>query len=175
MSRTEQPSPNTTRIFVAAPMSAFASDADYAQHRYVVNWLCARLEQDDGVSVYFAGRAIDGAAGFDDPKKAFLADFDALVKCDLFVLYYPAPVRSSVLVELGIAIGRGKPSLLLPARRKDLVFLLQQAENKSGHGEIPPIIVREFGEQGPSVERLAGFVGEAMELFGLSRPKPAHA
>jgi len=175
MSPTEQPPARTTRIFVAAPMSAFASDAEYAQHRDVVNWLCARLEQNDGVSVYFAGRAIDGAAGFDDPKQAFLADFDALVKCDLFVLYYPLPVRSSVLVELGIAIGRRKPCLLLPARRADLVFLLQQAENKSGHGEIPPILIREFGEQGPSVERLAGFVGEAMEMFGLGRPKPVHA
>ena len=175
MKRADHGSERLIRIFVAVPMSVFASDAEYALHRDIVNQLCIGLEEAGNVSVYFAGRAIDGASGFDDPKHAFLADFDALVRCDLFVLYYPAPVRSSVLVELGIAIGRRKPCLLAPARREDLVFLLQQAENKSGHGEIPPILIREFGEQGPSVERLAAFVAEAIETFGFGRPKPARA
>jgi hypothetical protein len=158
----------TVRIFLAAPMSAFASDAEYQLHRDIVGRVCDHLENTQAVSIYFAGRQIAGAAGFDDPKAAFHADFRALAACDLFVLYYPAPIRSSVLVEAGMAIGRGKPCLLVPARREDLVFLLQQAENKSGDGEIPPILIREFGARGPSFEGLADYIVEAIETFSTA-------
>lgn len=155
------------RIFIAAPMSVFASEAEYVLHRDIVNRVCEDLERSGDVSVYFAGRKIAGTSGFDDPQHAFRADFEALAACDLFVLYYPVPVRSSVLVETGMAIGRRKPCLLVPARRDDLVFLLKQAESAQGWDEIPPIIVREFGDQAPSFERLSGFVAEALALFGI--------
>lgn len=155
------------RIFLAAPMSAFASDAEYKIHREVVGRVCDHLEKNGDVSVYFAGRAIAGASDFDDPHAAFLTDFHALIDCDLFVLYYPGPIRSSVLVEVGMAIGRRKPCLLVPAKRDDLVFLLKQAENEGGLGEIPPIVIREF-KDGPSSEQLASFVAEAMENFVLA-------
>jgi len=156
------------RIFLAAPMSAFSSDEEYRLHREIVGRVCDYLERDGETKVYFAGRAIAGATDFDDPKAAFLADFHALIDCDLFVLYYPAPIRSSVLVEVGMAIGRGKPCLLVPARRDDLVFLLKQAENDEGAGEIPPIVIREFGDGGPSFEKLVSFIGEAVSSFAMA-------
>jgi hypothetical protein len=156
------------RIFLAAPMSAFASDAEYKLHREIVGRVCDHLEKGGDASVYFAGRAIAGASDFDNPQAAFLTDFNALVDCDLFVLYYPGPIRSSVLVEVGMAIGRGKPCLLMPAKRDDLVFLLKQAENDGGLGEIPPIVIREFGAGGPSYEQLTTFITEAMESFVLA-------
>jgi hypothetical protein len=160
---------DAVRIFLAAPMSAFSSDDEYRLHREIVGKVCDHLERSGQASVYFAGRAIAGASDFDDPKAAFLADFQALVECDLFVLYYPAPIRSSVLVEVGMAIGRGKPSLLVPARRDDLVFLLKQAENSGGLGnEIPPILIREFGDAKPSFERLAAFISDAVETFAAA-------
>lgn len=155
------------RIFLAAPMSAFASDVEYKLHRDLVGRVCEHLEKDGDVSLYFAGRQIAEASDFDDPKAAFRADFRALVECDLFVLYYPAPIRSSVLVEVGMAIGRNKPCLLAPAHRDDLVFLLKQAENEVGSDDIPPIIIREFGANAPSFERLTAFIAEAMETFAL--------
>jgi hypothetical protein len=158
---------NTVRIFLAAPMSAFASDEEYRLHREIVGRVCEHLERDGGVSVYFAGRHISESAGFDDPAAAFRADFDALITCDLFVLYYPGPIRSSVLVEVGMAIGRGKPCLIVPARRDDLVFLLKQAENETGMGEIPPIVIREFGAAAPTFEALADFIAEALDSFRL--------
>jgi nucleoside 2-deoxyribosyltransferase len=152
----------SSAIFLAAPMSGFSSDAEYRQHRDIVNQACDLIER-SGHSVYFAGRSIASQADFTIAGEAFRHDYSHLVDCDFFALYYPVPVRSSVLVEAGMAIGLGKPCLLVAQRTDDLVYLLRQASESSGLLGVPPIEIKEFGTKKPSGIGLATFVLGAVE------------
>ena len=155
------------RVFLAAPMSGFDSDTEYKEHRLIVNETCERLEQGIVESVYFAGRDISSKSDFTKESDAFRSDFNALLNCDLFVLYYPKPVRSSVLVEAGMAIGSRKPCLFVAPHADDLVYLLRNAEEASGTSGIPPIAIRKFGAEAPSAKRLTDFIVETLQLFEI--------
>jgi nucleoside 2-deoxyribosyltransferase len=154
------------RIFLAAPMSGFESDEAYRHHRSIVNEACAAFERSGSVDwVYFAGRTIQSVSGFTSADEAFLADYTHLASCDLFVLYYPFRVLSSVLVEVGVAIGLGKPCLLVCRDRGDLVYLLRNAASVSGQYGIPAIRIWEWGNLSISGEILAEKVLSEAELL----------
>jgi hypothetical protein len=151
------------RVFLAAPMSGFDSDHEYRRHRDVMDTVSRRLESNPRVeSVYFAGRNILSVNDFSDAGDAFVRDLQALVDCDLFIFYYPTAVRSSVLVEVGIAIGRGKPILLACRRKDDLVFLLRSASDHSGQYGIPPIEIWEWGSDVVDVNALTARISSKL-------------
>lgn len=139
---------NVVRLFIAAPMSAFESQAIYEIHRKRVLAVCDLLEAlPDGASAYFAGRDVASTASFNEPTEALRADFTALRDCDIFVLYYPGPVRSSVLVEAGIAIGLRKHCFLACRQVSDLPYLLSNASSVGESVGLPRIDIWEWDSE----------------------------
>jgi hypothetical protein len=145
-----RPMKRHVKVFVAAPMSGYGSDDLYKSHLRFVQQICAELERRSCVEhVYFAGRHIESIAGFSNPTDAFRQDYTELRRCDLFLMYYPAPVRSSVLVEAGIAIGLGKASFFACSTKKELPYLLVNAAKLSGSDSIPSIALWEWKSERP--------------------------
>jgi hypothetical protein len=146
---------NGMRIFLAAPMSGYGSDKMYKSQLKLVLQICNLLEKNSCVeSVYFAGRNIGSISDFTDPQDAFRMDYGELQRCDFFILYYPAPVRSSVLVEAGIALGLQKISFYTCQKRSVLPYLLVNAATSSGSPGFPSIGIWEWEHQQPDAEAL---------------------
>jgi hypothetical protein len=157
------------RIFIAAPMSGFSSEEDYIFHREKVLAICENLEANRAISsVYFAGRRLSHASTFDDPKEAMRLDFMALKGCSLFVLYYPSPIRSSVLVEAGIAIGFQKSCFFACRQLSDLPYLLRNTAESDRVTGIPRIDVWEWNSQQVDPDKFAKTVLEALSIFAVA-------
>lgn len=122
--------------FLAAPMSAFGSDAEYQESRGRMVALIAHIQARHGLErVYYAGLRASSSSEFTSPEAALAEDMNALRSTSIFILIYPSKIVSSVLVEVGYAMALSKPCLLLARRRDDLPYLLLSAEGLSGtHG-----------------------------------------
>lgn len=140
------------RAFIAAPMSGLGSDRAYKESRTVVLSLVQHLREKYGLEdkdIYYAGKDIDSQSKFSDVTLALNADLGALDKADIFLLYYPVKVASSVLVEAGYALARRKPMILLPKNADDLPYFFKQAESASEAGEkIPLVKICEYRSDG---------------------------
>ena len=124
-------------------MSGLGSDREYKEARTVVLSLVEHLCKKYGLKdkdVYYAGKDIDSQSKFSDVTLALNADLNALDKSDVFLLYYPVKVASSVLVEAGYALARKKPMILLPKNADDLPYFFKQAETASEQGGPIPLI-----------------------------------
>ena len=136
------------RAFIAAPMSGLSSDKEYQESRATVLALVDHLCENYGLNakdVYYAGKHIDSQSEFSDVTLALSADLSALDDADVFILYYPEKVASSVLVEAGYALARQKPMILLPKNIEDLPYFFKQASVASPEGgKIPLIKICEY-------------------------------
>lgn len=132
--------------FIAAPMSAFDTDAAYRESRNDVLSLVAYLKGEYSFSrVYYAGEGIASQTEFNDETLALKADIGALKESDIFILYYPSKVASSVLVEAGFAFSREIPMLLLVKDEKDLPYLFREANGiPAEKGWMPSLCICEF-------------------------------
>lgn len=133
------------RVFLAAPMSGFETSQDYETHRFEVLRILSSLRSLDSVeSVYYAGETIDSTGKFDSSKDAFTLDLRNIEQCNIFVLLYPFKVLTSALVEVGIALGLGKPTCIVVNDRSDLPYMLREAEQRhSAINFVKPIKIFE--------------------------------
>lgn len=129
-------------VFVSAPMASHKTDeAILADHDRIAPAV-AFLEDQLGLSVYWAGRNIRSRADFDAPDISATRDVDALLESKYFVLLYPASIASSVLFEAGIALRSSLTSIYFVRATKDLPFLMTQASQafknvRIYEGELP--------------------------------------
>lgn len=112
-------------IFLASPISGFASSKQYSEDRAEMLKFIRLLESKMG-NVFYAGRKLltNTVLDADDEIKR---DFEAIDKCSCFVMFYPEKIVSSVLVEAGYALALRKPSIYFVRSSEDLPFLLQFA------------------------------------------------
>lgn len=115
-------------VFLSCPMASVRSRNQYADIRESALAIKRCLEDECGLSVYFAGEDVDSKDGFDEPDFSFLKDRDALIHSTYFLLYYPSRVVSSVLVEAGMAIVLEKKAVYFVQDRKHLPFMLQHLD-----------------------------------------------
>lgn len=115
-------------VFLASPMAALDTDADYQRYRHAALAVeKALVECCDIKSVFYAGREITTKKAFEAAGDSLNEDFRALQASRYFMLVYPERRMSSVIYEAGMALAMGKPSIYLTNNRSDLPFLLQQA------------------------------------------------
>jgi hypothetical protein len=114
-------------VFVSAPMASFTTDEEIRGDHDRIAPAVAFLEDQLGLSVYWAGRNIRSRADFDAPDISATRDVDALLTSKYFLLLYPAKIASSVLFEAGIALRSCLTSLYFVRSAKDLPFLMAQA------------------------------------------------
>jgi hypothetical protein len=141
------------RAFIAAPMSSLESETFYDKQRTFVLKFLELLESAGLFSdIYFAGREIDSPPEFTAHADALLKDYRALLDADIFILLYPAPILSSVLVETGIAIGLKKKSYLLCHKTEELPFILRKMPDRVP--DFPMITIIDWKEDYPEPSRL---------------------
>lgn len=129
-------------LFIAAPMSALAPDA-YADGRQEVLALMRLLSDRHGFgSIYFAGADIGEAKSFTGEGEALKRDLAALRASRFLVLIYPSKIVTSALVEVGYALALDLPCLLLVQDRRDLPYLLNQAERGEAGDMLPTIEIQ---------------------------------
>jgi hypothetical protein len=135
LSRVKSPRPTVhapINLFVAAPMSAYADNAEFKNNRSrLVEFISGLRGSGKFDKIFCPAVELDDIDKFDQNEYAFAADLLALEQSDAFVLYYmpPLPVRpSSVLVEAGMAIALRLPSLFVVKRRGDLPYILKDAD-----------------------------------------------
>jgi len=115
-------------VFLSAPMAAL-SQSGYEVQRNMALEVMETLKRDCGLkSVFFAGESIKTVAQFDPNDAAIKDDLDAISKCKVFLMLYPARKASSVLFEAGCALALGKHCVYFVHDRKHLPFLLREAE-----------------------------------------------
>lgn len=137
------------RIFVAAPMSSFASEQQYVDFRDRVVSFCEELaEQPDVLWVFFAGRHIASFSAFDTHDDALKSDADRIWESTEFILLYPEKIASSALIEVGIALGLKKGVTIVCRERDDLPYVLKAADSShSKYIETPKILESDFSLQ----------------------------
>lgn len=114
-------------VFVAAPMAAFGSDADYQANRAGVLQLLETLGRCGFKSLFYAGKQFSTMKTFDPHALALNDDILALRQSRYFLLYYPHRIASSVIFEAGWALILGKPTVYVVHDDKDLPFLMKEA------------------------------------------------
>lgn len=145
------------KAFIAAPMSGMNSNSAYEESRRVVLSLVGHLCEHFGLryeDVYYAGKSVSSQQDFNDVSLALEADLKALDEADVFLLYYPVKVASSVLVEAGYALARNKPMILLPKDAKDLPYFFKQASDASCEGKIPSVKIYEYHDDKDILEKV---------------------
>ena len=116
-------------LFIASPMASFNSEEEYTKERKDILSLIATFRKECNFkSVIYAGKDIATMEDFDAPDISVKEDFDAIKESKFFVMVLPEKLPSSVLVEAGVALAAGKPSLYFVKDKSDLPFLLSHSE-----------------------------------------------
>jgi len=115
-------------VFLASPMAALETEADYQRYRNGALAIEQALREYCGFSsIFYAGRKLATKAEFQAASDSLHEDYEVLQASRHFMLIYPERSASSVIFEAGMALAMGKPSLYVVNNRNDLPFLLQQA------------------------------------------------
>jgi len=120
-------------VFVAAPMSAYASDDKaYSDNRDRLLNLFSELKSRTKFRHFFCPAVIiDSLHKFDPSEHALVQDVLALEASEVFILFYLPPLPSkpsSVFVEAGMALLARKPSAFIVRSRDDLPYMLRTAD-----------------------------------------------
>lgn len=114
------------RVFLAVPMAGLRTNSAYLKNRAFAMIVLSRLERSGAFGeIYCAIRQASSALQFAEPAEALRADYRALARCDVFLMLFPRPLVSGVLVETGIAIGLKKKICIACRNADDLPFILR--------------------------------------------------
>ena len=109
-----------------------------------------RSASQDFEGIYAPMENAEDAKKFTPGPIALVEDIRAIQRCEFYILYYPkAPYQSSVLVEVGYAIAAKKNILIFTKSRKDLPFLLRNADSRIGNLRI--VDDEEWSQGGSSI------------------------
>ncbi len=115
-------------VFVSSPMAS-VPEGEYETMREATLAVINALKEHCGFSsFYYAGRNIETTDDFEANDLSLEIDLEALNDSKIFLMIYPEPLVSSVLVEAGWALQSKKPSFYCVKTKKNLPFLLENAE-----------------------------------------------
>jgi transcriptional regulator with XRE-family HTH domain len=151
-------------VFLASPMAALGTAADYDTVRKSALELCTVLENYCQFSVYYGGRDLPSDDEFEAPDFAAETNFRVLEACRYFVLMTTEGVHtrpSSVWVEAGYALALQKPSLYLVTDPSMLPYALRAINQHQVPELLPPVSIEYVAsaakaialvrQQGPSI------------------------
>lgn len=137
--RRDEPAEWKYDTFISAPMAGFGHDARaYQRSRADVLRLIQTLNDTGNArNAFYAGRFIKSLKEFETSDLSLETDLDALRQSRSLIFIYPAPMPTSALIELGVAIGLKKPVIIHVLDGVDLPYLLQHDEGATDtHGPI---------------------------------------
>ena len=112
----------TNRIFLATPISGFATQKEYLNFKESALRLISFLRV-KGYEVYSEMERIDGADDYDSPAQSVDEDFANIVASEYFVLLHPAKMQTSSLIEFGYACASNK-RIVAVGKRSDLPYFV---------------------------------------------------
>ena len=135
-------------LFFSAPMTGLSNSADYKRNKDQAIDIIRHIQNKHGITeIFYAGFEIESADKFDAPENAMATDLDAIASSSAFILYYPEPMASSALIELGFALGIKKPIIIITKNRKTLPYLIKNADHLSCTEKFPFIDIIEFTDK----------------------------
>jgi hypothetical protein len=148
-------------LFVAAPMSAFASPDGYARSRSLIIEMIEAISPSlGGQDVYYAGAAVAPTSAFTAPGQALDEDMGALSASASLLLIYPEKVATGALVELGYALARRIPVGILVRDHADLPYFLRDLRGCRTLPTTGPLAVATFAGDDDLVAAAICLVGE---------------
>lgn len=97
---------NRIKFFLAAPISGFNEELEYKKNRENLLELIRKLSIK--FNVYSEILNIGTLASYDEPGKSAIKDFAEIDESDIFIIYHPANMQTSTLIELGYAVAKQK-------------------------------------------------------------------
>ena len=102
---------NKIKIFLAAPISGFADEAEYRKNRENLLKLIDKLSVK--FQVYSEISNIGSLASYDEPGESVIKDFNEIKESDIFIMYHPMNMQTSTLIELGYAVAKEKKIIII--------------------------------------------------------------
>lgn len=112
--------------FIATPISAFESEVELQQFKsWLVDLITAVKARLPDLAVECELLEIQSSYDYDDPSTSVVKDLEAIDRMECFIFVYPKPSASSALIELGYALAKDKPVLVLAKSRNDLPSIVR--------------------------------------------------
>jgi len=116
-------------VFLAMAMAGLDTEEQYQNYRNQALTIEKWLQDYCGFSsVFYAGHNLKTMQEFEAEDFSLSEDLEALRRSKYFMLVYPERIVSSVLFEAGLAVALGKPSVYFIRDRRNLPFLMKEAE-----------------------------------------------
>lgn len=115
-------------IFLSTPVSSFEPE-EFSRFKTVFNSLRKLIERKPpGYRVFCAAERIASLNHLEDSKYSAITDFQRIQDCAGFILFYPKPLATSALVELGFALALEKRTLIITPEKVNLPFLCRKLD-----------------------------------------------
>ncbi len=152
-----------SEVFLSIPMSAATG---YESMRALGKSVADALCQYCGVrQVFCAAETIASRDEFEEPPVALQTNLGPFQSAVSFVMIYPEKLASSVLVEAGMALAFGMPSVYFVRNRVDLPWMLQDVAG-AGLATLGVVRIIEYRDEADLLKRIRN---SNYHLF----PKPA--
>ena len=116
-------------LFISYPMKAFSDTEDKDKLREIVISTKNEFQENSKFKIF---ASLDDSFSKDGKKLTSQTDdFDALKKSKEYLLIYPKPLASSVLMELGCALCMNKRITIFVKNKEDLPYLMKERIRKS--------------------------------------------
>lgn len=124
-------------VYVGAPMASLENDELYEKSRQSLLLMIEVLEKAHGFTSIFAPISrIARKSDFDGKEDSIEMGFSELKQCDYYVFIFLQRCISSTLIEVGYAIALRKKCIIFVKTRKELPFMLEQADKRNPNIKI---------------------------------------
>ncbi len=144
-------------LFISTPMSSFPTNEGLIENNRIIELVLQSLGTNFNLStVHCPAKSIISEDGFNDKETAIVEDLRKLQQSEYFLCIYPIRSISSVLVEIGYAISKGKKSIIIVKDRSDLPYLLQEADKSVNNLKIYEL--KDFNTIGKFISKTKGLL-----------------
>ncbi len=124
-------------LFVSSPMAGFNSNEKLKKNAVLIDKILDVLENEYSFDfISCPSKNIESSDDFNDKEVAIVSDLKKLQRAEYFLCLFPEPVLSSVLVEIGYSISKGKKCVIIVKDRLNLPFILQEADKRVNNFKI---------------------------------------
>lgn len=111
-------------LFISTPISSYKSEEDFSRLRAWLYTLAKKIATSiPQCPVFCAACEITSPTHTDDPVESVKRDLQILDASTHFVLVFPEKLASSALIELGYALAKKKPVLIIAPSSSALPFM----------------------------------------------------
>ena len=132
-------------VFLAVPMATLKNAAEADRHKEIVHIARTAVSKSCKTNrIFYAGDRASTRDDFDPSDQALAQNRSEMSAAKSFLMILELERRTSVLVEAGMALGLGRPSLYMIKSKKNLPYLLREAGQASRQQGLPLIRIHQY-------------------------------